>query len=146
MITGIPLRSLGCQSLWPIFVLVMLRRRRRVREYGCYQFFAIENECKICVWPHRSRVPRGKRQRSSVKCHSSQHNGIDFAKMGTRVAAPTDQQWIEKTNNRIEIENSISFECDRTGFWKSGFDFVWFGFPRALLASLCTNDGRQLRG
>lgn len=105
---------------------------------GCYQFFAISNECKICKVCEvtgarvRSRVP-GAVSRPSDVIPTQWHR---LCKNGYACRSPTDQQWLEKTNNRIEIENSISFECDRTGFWKSGFDFVWFGFPRASSAAI----------
>lgn len=70
---------------------------------------------------------------SSVTCHSARTQWNRLRKNGTHVAAATrqTQQWIEKTNNRIEIENRAPFECGRTGFWKSGFDFVRFVFPAA---------------
>lgn len=136
MITGIPLRSLGCQSLWPIFVLVMLRRRRRVREYGCYQFFAIENECKICV---TSQEPCPPRQASALVRQMSfeptQWNRL--CKNGYACRSP-DRPTMDRKNKQSNRNRKQHFFRMRPNgileirFW---FCLVWFpaSTPRIIV-------------
>ncbi|KAL4708760.1 hypothetical protein ACJJTC_007141 [Scirpophaga incertulas] len=66
-----------------------------------------------------------------------------FCKNGYACPGCDTPTMARKTNNRIEIENSVSFGCAKTGFWKSGFNFVWFGYRRApprMLLSAALGD------
>lgn len=131
MITGIPLRSLGCQLLCLHFILITFESNSGIKIISFFfsNLFSVQAN-ELCIRAHKSAreaAPAPRRGHRVTVARPSNvisfaHNGIDFAKMA-RVSAATDltMQCFEKTNNRIEIENRASFQCNRTGFWKSGF-------------------------